>query len=86
MAAVSITMGKFIAGIVIAILASSAISVGVSTMLITGPQGPEGPQDEQGETGPQGERGFGVPQQGNISVSFFCIRATKLLRQRLIQL
>ena len=33
MAAVSITMGKLIAGIVIAILASSAISVGASMML-----------------------------------------------------
>lgn len=105
MAAVSITMGKLIAGIVIAILAASAVSVGVS-MLIPGPQGPEGPegpkgttgaQGPQGETGdtgpagatgpagptgstgatgapgatgPQGERGFGMPQQGNISVPF----------------
>jgi hypothetical protein len=40
MAAVSITMGKLIAGIVIAILASSAISVGVSTQLAVGPEGP----------------------------------------------
>jgi hypothetical protein len=44
----------FVAGLIIAILVASAISVGVSTMLITGPQGPEGPQ---GETGPQGEQG-----------------------------
>jgi hypothetical protein len=50
MAAVSFSMGKFIAGIVIAILAASVISVGVS-MLVPGPQGPEGPQ---GDTGPQG--------------------------------
>jgi hypothetical protein len=103
MAAVSITMGKLIAGILIAIIAASAISVGVSTMLITGPEGPEGPQGDTGPqgpkgdagdtgpqgpagpagptgptgatgatgaTGPQGERGFGVPQQGNISVSY----------------
>jgi hypothetical protein len=57
MAAVSITMGKFIVGIVIAILASSAVSVGVSTMLVTGPQGPEGPQGPKGDTGPQGPEG-----------------------------
>ena len=54
MAAVSMTMPKLIAVIAIAILASSAISVGVSTMLITGPAGPEG---LQGETGPQGLQG-----------------------------
>jgi hypothetical protein len=56
MAAVSITMGKLIAGIVIAILASSAISAGVS-MLIAGPQGPEGPQGDTGPQGTQGEQG-----------------------------
>ncbi len=50
-------MGKFIAGIVIAILASSAISVGASTLLATGPQGPEGPQGPQGEQGIQGLKG-----------------------------
>jgi hypothetical protein len=104
LAAASITMGKFIAGIVIAILASSAISIGASTMLAAGPAGPEGPEGPQGEqgqqgeqglqgdtgpqgpagatgptgptgatgtTGPQGERGFGMPQQGNISTSAF---------------
>ena len=63
MAVVSITMGKLIAGIVIAILASSAVSVGVS-MLIAGPQGPEGPQGPQGDTGaqgPQGEQGPAGP-------------------------
>jgi hypothetical protein len=57
MAAVSVTMGKFIAGIIIAILAASSISVGVSTMLMTGPQGPEGPQGPVGEQGPQGTQG-----------------------------
>lgn len=57
MAAVSLSMGKLIAVIIIAILASSAISVGVSTMLITGPQGPEGPQGDQGPQGLQGEQG-----------------------------
>jgi len=59
MAAVSITMGKLIAGIVIAILAASAISVGASMMLAAGPEGPEGPQ---GDTGPQGPAGPQGPQ------------------------
>ena len=63
MAEVSITMSKLIAGIIIAILASSAISVGASTMLATGPKGDTGPQGEQGiqgltgDTGPQGPIG-----------------------------
>ena len=52
-------MSKLIALLVIAILASSAISVGVSTMLITGPQGLQG---EKGETGPQGDTGDTGPQ------------------------
>jgi hypothetical protein len=59
-AAVPMTMGKLIAVIVIAILASSAIAVGASTMLAVGPEGPEGPQGEtgpQGLEGPQGEQG-----------------------------
>ena len=53
-AAVSMTMGKLIALIVISILASSAIAVGASTMLAVGPEGPQG---EQGDTGPQGPKG-----------------------------
>ena len=53
----TISTGKFIAGIVIAILAASAISVGASTMLSTGPQGPEGLQGDMGPQGPQGETG-----------------------------
>jgi len=59
-AAVSMTMGKLIAVIVIAILASSAIAIGASTMLAVGPEGPEGPQGDtgpQGPTGPEGEQG-----------------------------
>jgi hypothetical protein len=56
-AAVSITMGKLIAGIVIAILAASAISVGASMMLAAGPEGPEGPQGDTGPAGPQGVTG-----------------------------
>jgi hypothetical protein len=55
MAAFSMTTGKLIAVIVIAILASSAVAVGASTMLAVGPQG------EQGETGPQGETGATGP-------------------------
>ena len=64
-AAVSLTMGKLIAGILVAIVAASAISVGASTMLAAGPQGPEGPQGEtgpQGPTGPKGETGDIGPQ------------------------
>jgi hypothetical protein len=62
MAAATLTMGKFIAGIVIAILASSTLSVGVSTILITGPQGPQGLQGEQGETGETGATGPQGPE------------------------
>jgi hypothetical protein len=56
MAAASITMSKFIAGLIITILIASTISAGiaVSTQLITGPRGPQG---EKGETGPQGLQG-----------------------------
>ncbi len=56
MAATSITMSKFVAGLIITILVASAISAGiaVSTQLITGPRGPQG---ETGETGPQGPAG-----------------------------
>ena len=62
MAAVSLTMGKLIAGIVNAILASSAISVGASMMLAVGPTGPEGPQGETGPQGPKGDTGATGPQ------------------------
>ena len=47
-------MTKFIVGILVAILASSIISVAVSTRLTAGPQGTEG---LQGTTGPQGPKG-----------------------------
>ena len=59
MAATSITMSKFIAGLIITILVASAISAGiaVSTQLITGPRGPQGEQGETGPQGPQGEQG-----------------------------
>jgi hypothetical protein len=65
-AAITMTMGKLIALGVIAILASSAVAIGASTMLITGPQGeqgeqgpagPQGPQGATGATGPTGPRG-----------------------------
>ncbi|NIT61405.1 MAG: hypothetical protein GWN00_35930 [Aliifodinibius sp.] len=84
MAAVTISMTKFIAGIVIAIVASSAISVGISTQLAVGPQGPEGsqgatgpqgpagPKGDTGDTGPQGpqgEQGLGFETTGNITIS-----------------
>ena len=60
MTAVSLSMGKLIAAIVVAILAASAISIGASTILATGPQGPEGaegPQGPKGDTGAQGLKG-----------------------------
>jgi hypothetical protein len=63
MAAVTMTVGKLIALIVIAILASSAIAIGASTMLAVGPQGeqgeagPQGPKGDTGDTGPQGPAG-----------------------------
>jgi len=57
MAAVSLTMGKLIAVIVIAILASSAISVGASMMLAVGPEGPQGETGATGATGLQGLKG-----------------------------
>ncbi len=57
MAAITISLTKFVAGIVIAILASSAISIGASTMLAVGPQGPEGPKGDTGPQGPKGDTG-----------------------------
>ena len=57
MAQLEFTTSKFVVAIIIAILASSAISIGVTTMLTTGPQGPEGPQGELGPQGLQGETG-----------------------------
>jgi len=58
-----ISSRTFIAGLIIAILASSALSTTVATQLAVGPKGPQGPQGEQGPQGlqgPQGEQG----QQG----------------------
>jgi len=56
----TLTTGKFVAGLVIAILVSSAVSIVVSTQLMAGPQGPQGetgPQGPEGPQGPQGEQG-----------------------------
>jgi hypothetical protein len=78
MAAVSLTMSKLIAVIVIAILASSAVSVGVSSMLIAGqegPQGEQGPQGETGATGPQGPQGEQGPPGPNQVVAMGTYRA-----------
>ncbi len=56
----------FLAGLIIAILASSALSTTVATQLATGPQGPKGDKGDpgpqgltgsQGPLGPQGEQG-----------------------------
>ncbi len=55
--AATFTMGKLVALIVIAIVASSSIAVGASTMLAVGPKGPEGPQGDTGPQGPKGEPG-----------------------------
>jgi hypothetical protein len=52
-----ISMTIFIAGIVIAILASSALSTVIATQLAVGPQGAAGPQGEQGIQGIQGPQG-----------------------------
>ena len=52
-----ITMGTFIAGIVIAVLASSLISIVISMQYSFGPQGEVGPQGLQGPEGPQGLQG-----------------------------
>jgi hypothetical protein len=54
-------MGKFIAGVVISILVATVVSVGVSTMLITGPQGETGPAGATGATGPAGATGATGP-------------------------
>lgn len=48
----------FIAGLIAAILVSSALSLVVATQLATGPQGPEGAQGPQGVQGVQGVQGL----------------------------
>jgi len=58
---VAISTAKLIAGIIIAILAASAIFFRVSTMLTAGPQGVEAPQGETGTTEPKGAIGLTDP-------------------------
>ena len=55
-----ISRTTFMAGLIIAVLASSALSTGVVMTVIS--QGPQGPQGLQGETGPQGSQGEQGPQ------------------------
>jgi len=55
-----ISKTTFIAGIIIAILASSALSTAIATQWAVGPQGPKGDKGDtgsQGPIGPQGEQG-----------------------------
>jgi hypothetical protein len=52
----------FITGIIIAILASSALSTVIVTQLAVGPEGPAGPQGLKGEEGKQGIQGMIGPQ------------------------
>jgi len=51
-------------GLVVAILAASAISTVISTQWVVGPQGLIGPQGLQGDTGPQGTQG----EQGQVGL------------------
>jgi len=52
-----VSRGVFLAGVVVAILVSSVVSVALSSVLAVGPQGPEGAQGLQGEKGATGEAG-----------------------------
>ena len=60
---IALTKGTLAVVILIAVIASAAVSGGVSTMLVAGPQGLTGqkgetrPQGAQGATGPQGAAG-----------------------------
>jgi hypothetical protein len=62
MTTATLSMGKIVALIVIAILASSAISIGASTLLAVGPRGPQGEQGAQGPQGLKGDTGDTGPQ------------------------
>jgi len=52
-----ISKATFIAGLIIAILASNLLSTVIATQLLTGPQGPKGEKGDTGLQGPQGEQG-----------------------------
>lgn len=58
----------FLAGLVIAIIASSTISVLISSQFVNGPQGPQGPQGMKGQKGDKGDTGPTGPA-GIFSVS-----------------
>jgi hypothetical protein len=53
-----ISSRTFIAGLIIAILASSALSTTVATQLAVGPQGPKGDKGDPGPQGPAGPQGL----------------------------
>lgn len=53
----SVSITVFVAGILIAILASTVVSVAISSQLSVGPQGPDGIQGPKGDTGNQGPKG-----------------------------
>ena len=57
-----VSLRNFIVGLIIAILASSALSTVVATQWARGPQGETGPQGGTGSQGPQGETGLQGPQ------------------------
>ena len=57
-----ISYRTFVVGLIIAILASSALSTVVATQWAIGPQGPKGDKGDTGPQGPQGETGLQGPQ------------------------
>ena len=57
-----VSMTMFIAGIVIAILASSALSTVIVSQFVVGTQGPAGLQGDEGAQGPAGPTGDTGPQ------------------------
>lgn len=54
---IALTKKTLIAGLAVAILVASAVSIGVSMSVATGPQGPKGNKGDTGEQGPIGETG-----------------------------
>jgi hypothetical protein len=65
-ATIGISKTVFIVGLIIAILASSLLTIGLSMQF--GLQGPKGDKGETGATGAQGETGIGFEPIGYISV------------------
>jgi len=62
MAEIVVSRRTFLIGLIVAILAASAISTVISTQWARGPQGPIGSQGEQGDRGLQGIQGERGPQ------------------------